>query len=161
MSEADYQIKVTKFWKREYVSVTFNVCNASCYNNSHNVCSTLTVSTLNYMQCSSFALLSCYCFHSPVNNWLSSSSDRPIRCLQHNNPRPVGRLPETAQRALCHYSSGSDWLRRAEQIRHSSNEPKGDCGQELLTTTGHVELCEKLSVEFSLIDFNSNSPSSN
>lgn len=71
-----------------------------------NIWSTLTVSTLNDMQWFSFALLSCYCFHCPVNNWHSSSSDHPIRCLQHNNPPPVGSLPETAQRALCHHSSG-------------------------------------------------------
>jgi len=55
----------------------------------------------------------------------------------------------------------SYWLREAEQIRHSSNELKGGYGQELLTTTGHVELCERLLVEFSLMDFSFNPPSSN
>ncbi len=137
------------------MSVTFNVCNASSYNNSHNVCSTLTVSTLNYMQCSSFALLSCYCFHSQL--------------------RPTNQMPPTQQSTACWQAARdytesimsvflgdqSDWLRRAEQIRHSSNEPEGDCGQELLTTTGHMELCERLSVEFSLIEFSFNPPSSN
>lgn len=55
-----------------------------------------------------------YCVHTAVNSWQRSNSNRPIRRLQHNNPPPVGRLPETAQRALRHHSSAGHPIGREE-----------------------------------------------